>query len=115
MQFNDNDCINFIRKVGGYMFFASGSNMKVKAERCNYVISKKIRASAEIAFTPLINLSKSKKRVLRASASMVITDGDEIIRSVDMLDDMTGFSDDIQSALNSVTDIYRKFRDAIIK
>lgn len=97
------------------MFFSNNTNMKVKAERSNYIISKKIRASAEVSFTPLISLSKSRKRTLRASASMVITDGDEIIRTVDMIDDMTGFSEDIQSALDGVTDIYRKFRDVIMK
>ena len=115
MKFNDNSCVNFVKKIAGYMFFSDNVKMKVTAQRRNYFVCKKIMASSEISFTPVISIKKNDRRILRSSAVMVITDGDEIIRTLDFADDMTGFSDNIQNTLDKVTDIYRKFRDALLK
>ncbi len=115
MKFDNNSCVEFVKKIAGHMFFSDNANMKISAKRSNYFVCKKIMASAEITFTPAISIRKNDKKILRSSAVMVITDGDEIIRSIDFANDMTGIGDNIQNALTKVTDIYRKFRDALIK
>lgn len=122
MKFDEDQFQRFVSKLGGYMFFSRMSDVTISAKRENYMICKRITASAEVEYKPALSLyypmlsvdkGSINHWVLRSSASCVITDGDEIIRNIDLINDVTGLGDDIGTVMNGVTDVYREFRDML--
>lgn len=117
MKFDADSLKQFVGKLGGYMFFSDMHRVRVEAKKENYIISKRIVASAEVSFKPAVSFSLALKdrdggmRVITSSATIVITDGDEVIRTTDLINDITGFGEAVKEFVEPLVDVYNKLHD----
>ena len=75
----------------GYMFFDSGENVQITADSKNYVVYKTITATATQTVTPAISLKMVGGRdtiTISATATAVVTNGDDFIRNTDFVVDV---------------------------
>ena len=81
----------FFRSMCGYMFFDTGENVTINVENQNFVIYKTIKATATQTVKPAVSLSLAgvgDSFTISASAEVVITDGDDFIRTTDFAIDI---------------------------
>ena len=117
MKFKADSFKTFVGKLGGYMFFSDMSRVRVEAKKENYIISKRIVAVAEVKFKPAVSFSlalnrnDSGTRKITSSAIVVINDGDEVIRTTDLINDITGLDKTISEILEPIKNVYQKLHD----
>ena len=90
-KFNKNDFNSFFRSMVGYMFFDSGENVQLSAESKNYIVYKTITATATQTVKPAISLKMVGGRdtiTISATATAVVTNGDDFIRNTDFVVDI---------------------------
>jgi Flp pilus assembly protein TadG len=106
----------FFRKMSGYMFFDDGSNVDVTVKKTNYVIYKSITATATQEVSPAISFDMigiDNTLTIKASGTVVISDGDEFIRDVDFAIDIledTKLGDIAKDAVGKVNEFYNDFK-----
>lgn len=112
MKFDEGGCADLARGFAGHMFYADMGSVAFDAYRENYVLCKKISVSSTASMPAF---SGTGRRVLSSSATMVVTDGDQMIRTTDFIMDISGLGDKRDEALGKVEEIYEKFRDRLVK
>jgi len=91
MKFNKAGFESFFRSVCGYMFFDTGSNVKLTTDSDNYIVYKTLEATATQTVSPAINLSfvgVPSDIVISVTGKVVVTDSDDLIRNVDFVMDI---------------------------
>ncbi|MCR5676205.1 MAG: hypothetical protein K6G16_10905 [Lachnospiraceae bacterium] len=103
----------------GYLFFEDASEATMEAKMDNYVIYKRITGAAQRTVHPAVNLKligATNTLKLTASASIIVTDGDEFIRTVDLVHDLLIDTEVGKAGLDlidKVAELYGKFKDAL--
>ncbi|MDE6925577.1 MAG: hypothetical protein K2O97_04085 [Acetatifactor sp.] len=119
MKFKEGDYRSFFRSICGHMFFDTGDNVSITAQRHNYVFYKTIEATATQTVKPPVNLSwvgGPEKMIIEVTGEIVINDGDDFIRNVDFAIDMladTEMGRFVQGIGQKAKDIYDKFKEVL--
>lgn len=90
-HFSEDNFKSFFRSMVGYMFFDNGENVQITADSKNYVVYKTITATATQTVTPAISLKMVGGRdsiTISATATAVVTNGDDFIRNTDFVVDV---------------------------
>lgn len=121
-KFNESDFRSFFLENYGNQFF-DGSGVEVHATCSNYLIYKEIHAYAVRNVSPpfsfkIAGVDLTEKNVIpiQASASIVVSDGDDFTRNTDLILDVindTELGQNFQTVINKVADLYQRFKDAI--
>jgi len=89
--FDETSFDSFFRSMCGNMFFDDGSNVELEAREANYVIYKEITATATQTVRPAVSLAMvglADEMTISVTGSVVVSDGDELIRDVDFVIDI---------------------------
>ena len=119
MNFKENNYKSFFKSICGHMFFDSGENVTITAQRHNYVFYKSIEATATQTVKPPINLTMvggPEEMTIEVTGKVVINDGDDFIRNVDFAIDLladTKVGEIAQNIGQKARDIYGKFKDTL--
>jgi len=115
-KFNKNDFNSFFRSMVGYMFFDSGENVQLSAESKNYIVYKTITATATQTVKPAISLKMVGGRdtiTISATATAVVTNGDDFIRNTDFVVDIvskTKLGQKASELVDKAIDFYDSFK-----
>ncbi len=119
MEFKEGNYTNFFRSICGHMFFDTGDNVEIHAEKHNYVFYKTIEAEARQTVKPPINLSLvggPDEMTIIVTGEVVVNDGDDFIRNVDFAIDMladTKVGEMVQGIGEAAKNLYEKFKGAL--
>lgn len=117
MKFNSAAFESFFRSMCGNMFFDTGSNVKVHSDKHNYIIYKTLTAKVSQQVKPAVSLAMvggPRTMEIEATGTVVINDGDDFIRNVDFIIDVTSktaFGQKVSEMVGKVTDLYGKFKE----
>ena len=117
MNLNEKDFETMFRSISGYMFFDTGENVELSVEKDNYIVYKRIRATATQEVKPAISLSMvgiPDSLIISAACEVAVQDNDEFIRNTDFIIDMvseTVVGEKIISVIDNVSEYYDKFKD----
>ncbi|MBQ8509980.1 MAG: hypothetical protein IJ493_08755 [Clostridia bacterium] len=106
----------FFRSMCGYMFFDTGTNVELKVVPKNYVVYKTITATATQTVKPAVSLSLiglSDEITIKVTGKVVVTDGDDFIRNVDLVIDLvedTKFGEIVKSIGTKAGELYQSFK-----
>lgn len=115
-KFNKKDFNSFFRSMVGYMFFDSGENVQLSAENKNYIVYKTITATATQTVKPAISLKMVGGRdtiTISATATAVVTNGDDFIRNTDFVVDIvskTKLGQKASELVDKAIDFYDSFK-----
>ena len=118
-DFNRNGYINMFSDFARNMFYQETGDIEVDCKIENYIVYKKIVAVAQKDMRTALNLKMvggKNSMHLQASASVVITDGDEFIRNTDMVMDIladTEFGHKAAEVMGKISDYYNQFKSAM--
>lgn len=107
----------FFRSICGYMFFDDGSNIEISVEAQNNVVYKQITAKAHQTVRPAISFAMigiADELDISCNASVVVFDGDDLIRNTDLAVDIiqdTKIGDMAGQAVDKVKDFYGEFKE----
>lgn len=107
----------FFRSGSGHMFFDDGSNVSISYKENDFVIYKRITATATQTVKAPINLSMvggKNSMVITAQATAVVVDGDDTIRDIDFaghLIDNSVVGEKLRETVSKVTDFYGKLKE----
>lgn len=116
-HFKKEDFKSFFRSMCGYMFFDTGENVNITANETNYVIYKKITATASQTVRPAISLSMvglPDEITITVTGSVVIADEDEFIRDTDFVIDIvedTAIGKKASELVDKAKEFYEKFKE----
>ena len=102
------------------MFFDDGSNVSISYKENDFVIYKRITATATQTVKAPINLSMvggKNSMVITAQATAVVVDGDDAIRDIDFaghLIDNSVVGEKLRETVSKVTDFYGKLKEKIL-
>ena len=119
MSFKESDYISFFRSICGHMFYDTGDNIEIKAERHNYVFYKTIEATATQTVKPPINLTMvggPEEMTIEVTGKVVINDGEDFVRNVDLAIDIladTRIGKVVQGIGEKAVGFYNKFKNAL--
>ncbi len=117
MQFRSASFESLFRSICGNMFFDTGENVRLSVKSENFVIYKKITASAAQTVRPAVSLAvigMPEEMEITASGEAVVTDADEFIRNTDFAADLisnTALGAKIGDIADSVCGFYNKFKE----
>jgi len=87
-----NQFSEFFHSMCGQMFFDEGTNVEVRIDKVqNYIVCKNITATATQTVYPAVDLSFvgfPQELTIQATGTVVITNGDDIVRNVDLIADL---------------------------
>ncbi len=111
---------DFFKTMTGTMFFDKGDNITVEYETTNWIIYKKIKATARQTVIPAISfkmLGIDNEMTITASASAVISDGDGFVQNVDFVADLIygKFKKQIDTIKNTVGKVFNKINSLFEK
>ena len=98
------------------MFFDSGENVQLSAESKNYIVYKTITATATQTVKPAISLKMVGGRdtiTISATATAVVTNGDDFIRNTDFVVDIvskTKLGQKASERVDKAIDFYDSFK-----
>ena len=119
MKFDGNDLNSFFHSMCGKMFFDTGDNIEFTSEAHNYVLYKTISATATQTVKPAISLGMlgvNDTLTISASATVVVTDGDDFIRNTDFVIDVvsdTALGNQISVIIDRTAQFYNNFKTAL--
>lgn len=125
-KFDSSKFESFFRQMSGFMFFDDGSNITISpidgnSYLKNYLIYKTISAKATQVLTPAISLEMiglDSTIKIEVSGTVVISDGDEMIREIDLAVDLledTKAGEAAAKAVAKVSELYTKFKNTFDK
>lgn len=113
---------SFFHSMCGKMFFDDGSNIEVKINQVqNYIVCKNVTATATQTVRPAIDLSFvgfPRELTIQATGTVVVTNGDDIVRNVDLVADLiadTKVGEVLSSIGSKAKELYDKFNNAFNK
>ena len=113
------DFTDFFRSGSGHMFFDDGSNVSVTYKEQDFVIYKRITATATQKISAPINLEMvggKNSMVINVQSSVVVVDGDDVIRDIDYaghLIDNSAVGDKLREIAGKITDYYGKLKEKL--
>lgn len=117
MKFDADGFESFFRSMCGTMFFDDGSNVELTTSTKNYVVYKKLTATATQTVKPAISLAMvgvPDSLELSCTSSVVLTDSDDLIRNVDFAVDVvedTKMGKQAAELVNQAKELYDKFKE----
>lgn len=117
MNLNRDDFETMFRSISGYMFFDTGENVELSVEKENYIVYKKIKATATQVVKPAISLSMvgvPDSLTISAACEVAVQDSDEFIRNTDFVIDIvseTEVGKKIGGMLDKVSEYYNRFKE----
>lgn len=117
MKFQSAKFESFFRSMCGYMFFDTGSNIQLSSHATNYVVYKKITATATQTVEPAISLSMvgaADSMTISCTASVAISDSDDFIRNTDFVIDIvkdTKLGEAASSLVDKAVEFYNSFKE----
>ena len=119
IQTGESDFTKFFRSSSGHMFFDDGSNVSITYNEDDFVIYKRITATATQTVNAPINLAMvggKNAMVISAQASVVVVDGDDMIRDIDFaghLIDNSVVGEKIREVTGKITEFYGKLKEKL--
>ncbi len=107
---------SFFRSMAGVMFFDSGENIEITADSTNFVIYKSIKATATQTVRPAISFAMiglPDAITIEVTGEVVVTDGDEFIRNIDLAVDLlsdTKLGEMAKNIGSKASELYSKFK-----
>lgn len=122
MDIKNADVETFIRSMCKNMFFddGNGESIQIAVKTENYVVYKTITATITQKISPAVSLSSvglPNEILIEVSGMAVVSDGDEMIRNVDFVIDITEDTKLGRKAVELVekgVEFYNKFKTTII-
>lgn len=117
MEFKKSEFESFFRSMCGHMFFDNGSNVELTVENKNYIVYKTITATATQTVKPAISLKivgVPDSMTISVTGTVVITNGDDMIRNTDFVIDVvkqTLIGEKATELLNKVGGYYNTFKE----
>lgn len=117
MKFQSDKFGKFFHSMCGYMFFDTGTNITVTSHATNYVVYKKITATATQTVEPAISLSivgVPDSMEISCTSSVVISDADDFIRNTDFVIDIvedTKIGEAAHKLVDKAVGFYEKFKE----
>lgn len=117
MKFQSAKFESFFRSMCGYMFFDNGSNVELTTNTTNYVVYKRITATANQTVKPAISLSMvgvPDSMVISCTASVVLSDTEDFIRNTDFVIDIvehTKLGEVAGSLVDKAVEFYNSFKE----
>lgn len=117
MKFNKTEFESFFRSMCGYMFFDTGSNVSLTADKKNFIVYKTISATATQSVKPAISLSMlglPDSMEISVSGKVVVNDSDDMIRNVDFIIDIiseTSLGKKATEMVDKAAEWYNKFKE----
>ncbi len=105
----------FFRKMAGTMFFDTGDNVETTLDSVNYVIYQELIATVKQTVSPAISLEMvgiDNEMTITASASAVISDGDNFVNNVDFIKELivSRWGSQLDGFKEKISEIYGKFK-----
>ena len=116
---NGTDFKNFFLSSYKHMFFSDGSNIDVTIKEEDYLIYKRVTATATQKVEAPINIAMvgaDNSLNITANASVVVMDGDSMIRDVDFAKDaisQTKLGKKVKELVGKAKDLYVKMKDKL--
>lgn len=116
MKFENAKFERFFRSMCGYMFFDTGSNVKLTTSTKNYVVYKEIKATATQTVKPAISLSVigvPDSMKISCTSTVVISNADDFIRNTDFVFDIvedTKLGQAASGLVDKAKGFYEKFK-----
>ncbi len=116
MKFRKESFEQLFRSICGNMFFDTGDNVRLSVSSKNYIVYKKITASASQPVKPAISLAMiglPDELEIAASGEAVVTDADDFIRNTDFAADIisdTALGKKIGDLADTVSGYYQKLK-----
>lgn len=104
---------SFFRSAYGHMFFGSGENIEITVSEQNFVIYRRVTAKAVQTVKSPISLAfigASDSMQIKAEATVVVVDGDDLVRDIDFAAD-TKVGKMAVNAVGKLVEFYNKFKD----
>jgi len=117
MRFNETKFREYFFESCGNMFFYDGTNVTLDVQTTNWVIYKKISATATQTMTIPIDtriIGIDPDIEISATAEVVVMDGDNFVRSADMVVYMyqkSELKDYIEPIISKGVEFYNKFKE----
>lgn len=117
MELKSGNFEKFFRSMCGYMFFDTGDNVKLSVDSTNYVIYKRIHATAVQTVRPAVSLSLvglNDSFVIKAESEVVVTDGDDFVRNMDFAVDIiskTKLGEKASELVGKLTEVYGTIKE----
>lgn len=108
---------SFFRSAYGHMFFDDGSNVQVTLKENDYLIYRKLTATAKQTVESPINISfvgATNTVDITAQATVVVVDGDNMIRDIDFAGDIledTRLGKAASGVAEKAVGFYNKFKE----
>lgn len=117
MKFDNAKFESFFRSVCGYMFFDTGSNIKLTTSTKNYVVYKEIKSTATQTVKPAVSLAMvgaPDAMEISCTSTVVISDADDFIRNTDFVFDIvedTKLGQAASGVVDKAKGFYDKFKE----
>lgn len=117
MKFDNAKFESFFRSMCGYMFFDTGSNIKLTTSTKNYVVYKEIKATATQTVKPAVSLAMvgaPDAMEISCTSTVVISDADDFIRNTDFVFDIvedTKLGQAASGVVDKAKGFYDKFKE----
>lgn len=117
MKFDNAKFESFFRSMCGYMFFDTGSNIKLTTSTKNYVVYKEIKATATQMVKPAVSLAMvgaPDAMEISCTSTVVISDADDFIRNTDFVFDIvedTKLGQAASGVVDKAKGFYDKFKE----
>ncbi len=118
-SFNKEEFESFFRSMAGYMFFDTGDNIEITTDTTNIIVYKTIEAVATQTVRPAVSLAWigfPDEIELKVTAKSVVTNGDELIRNIDLAVDLlrdTKLGEIASNIVTKVTEVYGKMKKSL--
>lgn len=119
MKFREGNFKSLFQSICGHMFFDTGDNVSLSVKSTNYVVYKKITATAAQTVQPAISLAMvggPDEMTICATGESIITDADDFIRNTDFAVDLisnTALGAKIGDLADTVVGYYNKFKEKL--
>lgn len=116
---NSGNFSSFFRSAYRHMFFDDGSNITVTIKEQNFLIYKRLTATAEQTVRPAVNIAfvgASNSLTISSTATVVVVDGDSMIRDIDFAKGLvsdTRFGKAASKAVGKAVDFYNKLKEKL--
>lgn len=117
MKFDNAKFESFFRSMCGYMFFDTGSNIRLTTSTKNYVVYKEIKATATQTVKPAVSLAMvgvPDAMEISCTSTVVISDADDFIRNTDFVFDIaedTKLGQAASGVVDKAKGFYDKFKE----
>lgn len=103
---------SFFKSVYGHMFFENGENIQITVSEQNFVIYRRVTVKAVQTVSSPVNLAfigASNSMQISAEATVVVVDGDDLVRDIDFAAD-TKVGKIAVNTVGKLVEFYNRFK-----